>query len=499
MRSNYRVWLASFVMVCLSGGCGANHLTTTSTTPMMSSLKPPPQPPPPAPVIVNGTKKSIRNWVTCDGVTDDSLGVAQAFDAAKNNAFILEVDCPVFMHVGMDTTRTVFIDNGTQVDFSAAGLIILDNILVPSFVIADTNNVTLTNWNVKYVGNLPINPMGQDGEYPAATFSGMVLTHWLTANRDIKFIGQARAAWPGFVSACAIFYLAGSTSNIDVEEMNVWVPQNAGGDHYVPMVFTMQVLQTANQTVTTDVPLKSPYYAMPSNLTFSGITLDGTYMGWQGNAADMRISNVVSYRYGDLQDAHGENVGGNDDWFAPPHLFYLNYLPNGDPSLFNRNIVIENVVDYGQRVGNPRDTNSGNCYSLKLGAYNGSVSNYVSFRPDGFMDVLWSTGLTLTNITASYDSSFLHGTFPIIRFPGPPYHDVTFTNVKLQDTAENTDVDPIWGSNYAADTNIIFNDTEVSLNQWTGNDPPGYSPTVGSTKPYFAGIGNNVDIQYAHQ
>src|SRR5277367_605684 len=177
MRSNYRVWLASFVMVCLSGGCGANHLTTTSTTPMMSSLKPPPQPPPPAPVIVNGTKKSIRNWVTCDGVTDDSLGVAQAFDAAKNNAFILEVDCPVFMHVGMDTTRTVFIDNGTQVDFSAAGLIILDNILVPSFVIADTNNVTLTNWNVKYVGNLPINPMGQDGEYPAATFSGMVLTH----------------------------------------------------------------------------------------------------------------------------------------------------------------------------------------------------------------------------------------------------------------------------------------------------------------------------------
>jgi hypothetical protein len=134
MRFNCRVWLASFVMVCLSVGCGANHLTTTPATPMMSPLTPPPQPTPPAPVIVNGTKKSIRNWVTCDGVADDSLGVAQAFDAAKNNAFMLEVDCPVFMHVGMDTTRTVFIDNGTQVDFSAAGLIILDNILIPSFV-----------------------------------------------------------------------------------------------------------------------------------------------------------------------------------------------------------------------------------------------------------------------------------------------------------------------------------------------------------------------------
>jgi len=123
---------------------------------MTSSLTPPP-PPPPVPVIVTGTKKSIKNWASCDGVTDDSVAVAQAFDAAKNNAFILEVDCPVYMHVGMDVARTVFIGNGTQINFTPPGLLIVDNTLIPAFVIANTNNVRLTNWNVEYVGSVPVN------------------------------------------------------------------------------------------------------------------------------------------------------------------------------------------------------------------------------------------------------------------------------------------------------------------------------------------------------
>ena len=90
-------------------------------------------------------------------MTDDSVAVAQAFDAAKNNAFILEVDCPVYMHVGMDVTRTVFIGNGTQINFTPPGLLIVDNTPIPAFVIANTNNVRLTNWNVEYVGSVPVN------------------------------------------------------------------------------------------------------------------------------------------------------------------------------------------------------------------------------------------------------------------------------------------------------------------------------------------------------
>lgn len=475
----------------------------------MPSLSPPITTPP-APVKVTGTKKSIRNWVSCDGVTDDAQGVAQAFAAARNNAFILEVDCPVFMHVGMDVRRPVFIDNGTHVDFTSTGLLILDNTLIPSFVMADTKDVALTNWNIEYVGSLPINYItggyyddgvwiSKGGQAPGSVFNDGILTPWMTTNRGIHFAHGVNAQWSGPCDISTLFYLTGGTSNIDVEDMNVWVPKNAGGDHYVPMVFALTVGQTGDQNVTTSTPVMQPYYATPSNLNFSGITLDGTYFGFQGSAQNMKISDVVSYRYGDLQDVNGGNVGGINDWFAPPHLFYLNYNPSADPSLYNENIVIENVVDYGERTGVPRDTASGNCYSLKLGDNHGSVSNYVSFRPDGFMDVLWSTDLTLTNITASYDSSFLHGAYPMIRFPGSSYHDVTFSGVKLEDRAESTAVNPIGGNRDPSNTNINFNATTIKLNQWTGKNPPGYSPTVPGTPPYFGGTGNSFDIQISHQ
>jgi hypothetical protein len=492
----------AFAMLCFIVGCGANQLRPSSV--MLSQS--PPTTTPPQPVTVTGTKKSISRWTRCDGVTDDIAGVTQAFAAAKNNAFILEVDCPVYMHVGMDIMRPIFIENGTHVDFTSTGLLIVDNTLIPSFVIADTYDVALTNWNLEYKGSLPINYktggyyydgvwVNNDGSAPSSVFNDWVLTQWLTANRGINFARGVHAQWAGPTDLSAIFYLTGSTSHIDVEDMNVWVPSTAGGDHYVPMVFALTVGQTSDQSVTSSTPLMKPYFETPNNLTFSGITLDGTYFGFQGSAQNMQISNVVSYRYGDLQDADGGNVGGIANWFAPPHLFYFNYNPTQDASLYNNNIVIEKVMDYGERTGIPRDTTSGNCYSLKLGDNHGTVSNYTSLRPDGFMDVLSSSELTLTNITASYDSSFLHETYPMIRFPEFQYHEVTFTNVKLQDKADSTSIDPIQGNTDTSNTNITFNRTTITLNQWTGRNAPEYSPTVPGTRPYFAGTGNSFDIQ----
>src|SRR5580704_18740253 len=90
--------------------------------------------------------------------------------------------------------------------------------------------------------------------------------------------------------------------------------------------------------------------------------------------------------------------------------------------IFNANIEIKNVVDHGVRVGKARDaggtdTLSGYALSLKIGCVNCRVDNYQSARPDGFLDVLASDGLTITNATATYDSSFINNLFPGWRFP----------------------------------------------------------------------------------
>jgi len=144
-------------------------------------------------------EKSIGGWVSCDGTTDDTAGVARAFAAARHSAFTLVVDCPVRLHIGIDIARTIFIDSGTNVTFTGAGKFTVDNVFHPAFAIANSNDIVLTNWNVEYDASLPVNfktkGYENQGQYvasesnapPASAFNDETLSNWLTANRAIAF------------------------------------------------------------------------------------------------------------------------------------------------------------------------------------------------------------------------------------------------------------------------------------------------------------------------
>jgi hypothetical protein len=176
-------------------------------------------------------------------------------------------------------------------------------------------------------------------------------------------------------------------------------------------------------------------------------------------------------------------------------LFYLNYNYNsdGDPELFNSNIHISNVVDSGPRVGVARDKGgadgmSGYALSLKLGCTKCSVDKYSSTRPDGFMDVLPSDGLTVSNVTATYDSAFLNNVFPGgIRFPANGYRNITFENVVLKDLADAPAKEPIGNAPSATNSGIVFKNVQIVLNRWSKPQLP---------VPTIAGVNNNVTIDY---
>jgi hypothetical protein len=437
-------------------------------------------------------EKSIAGWVSCDGTTDDTEAVARAFAAARHSAFTLLVDCPVRLHFGVDIARTIFIDSGTNVTFSGAGKFTVDNVLVPAFVVANSNDIVLTNWNVEYDGSLPVN--SRTGGYenagqfvastasaaPAGAFSDVTMTKWLGANRAITFDskqGHVASNWVGPANVSAVFYITGDTSNVTVTGMRIYAPPTAGADRFVPTVFSLSQNYKSNQTVTAATPQTAQYQAVPHNLTFYDIDLDGTYMGWLGGARDAVFDKIRSHRYSDLQDAKGGNVGGVGKWFAPPHLFYLNYRFAGDPALFNKNVRIHDVVDAGTRVGTARDkggadTLSGYALSLKLGCVDCSVDTYTSNRPDGFMDVLASNGLTVSNVTATYDSAFLNNLFSGLRFPQIPYKDVTFENVSLTDTAPISIRTPVSSANQVSNENIVFKNVRTVINRWGGAGLP---------------------------
>jgi hypothetical protein len=472
-----------------SGGTTGSGATTGSSTIAGGSLaKAPPT-----------VEKSIAGWVSCDGITDDTAGVARAFAAARHSAFTLLVDCPVRLHFGVDIARAIFIDSGTNVTFSGAGKFTVDNVLVPAFVVANSNDIVLTNWNVEYDASLPVEQnvggFTNNGEFvkgpkPGNAFNDVRLKNWLADNRGIVFDNGQNPQWTGTTNACGVFFLSGDSFNITVTGMRMYVPAAAGGDRFIPVAFSLGVNFKSNQTASAKTPMTGQFFAVPHDLTFSDISLDGTYMGWLGGGQNVVFDKIRSHRYGDLQDAHGGNVGGVGKWFAPPHLFYLSYPLDGDPGLFNRKLRFQDVVDAGLRVGIARDkggadTLSGYALSLKLGCVDCSVDNYTSNRPDGFMDVLASNGLTVSNVTASYDSAFLNNLFPGLRFPQTPYKGVTLENVVLTDRAPSSVRMPVSNVGQYTNENIVFKNVRTVINRWAGSGLP---------VPVIAGTSNSISL-----
>jgi hypothetical protein len=325
----------------------------------------------------------------------------------------------------------------------------------------------------------------------------MRLSSWLAANRGIVFDksqGSVNSAWTGTTNACAVFFFTGDSSNIRVTGMRMYVPAAAGGERFIPVAYSLGLNFKSNQTVSAKTPMTGQFYAVPHDLRFSDISLDGTYMGWVGGLQKAVFENIQSQRYGDLQDANAGTAGGVQKWFAPPHLFYFNYSPTGDPGLFTSNIEIKNVVDSGVRVGKARDAGgtdslSGYALSLKIGCVNCRVDNYKSARPDGFLDVLASDGLTISNVIATYDSSFINNLFPGWRFPAAPYKNVRFENIKLIDTAASSTAPPIGNVNQPTNEGITFKNVRVEMNHWAG--------TASLPLPAIAGRATEASIEYS--
>lgn len=458
--------------------------------------------------------RSISEWVKGAGTNDDAAGVARAFAACQNGAFTLVVDCPVLIHIGRDIARPIFVDNGTYVRFDTNGLFIVDNELVPAFVLANCSDIHFSGWRVEYTGGLPmdyrncgylINGVAVTNSSPASNFNDRTLTDWLKEHRGIAF-GQGTSqyeAWHGPNMMSALFYLIGPTRGVLIENMKLFVPPDALGSHFVPMAFSMTAgyantnvslpdLTNASQTAGLDL-------LTASNLTYKNIVFDGYYMGFCGTSHDTTYSNITAWRYGDLQDDAGNTVGGVGKWFAPPHLFYLNGGTQANPldeSSNNKNVVISHVRDLGPRIGKARDTDpanrSGYACSLKIGGIDMQVSDYASLRPDGLMDLLSCNNLVLTNIAGVYDSAFINYLYPGIRFPSGDYYQYqALRDVILTDQAAHTDGNldlqpPITGAGGTNNHNIVFDNVVVSMSG---------CPQL-AKQPRFGGVSNQTYVVF---
>jgi hypothetical protein len=458
------------------------------------------------------TVRNLREWgISCNPAVDETKKVMTAFHQASRGAFLLEIDCPVLLDSQNDIAKTVFIEDRTSVIINSNGQIIVTNLFHPAFALVNTDTFNALNWKIVYKNTNSTS--GNVGGYfnngvfvktskvgaPAYAFNNIVLKKWYVQNRGVTFF-NTNPWWTGPTSNSAIFFLKGSAKNITFDTLKVSVPDSTRIDQYAPMVISFNFGPISNQKLTSGTLITASTAAVPSNLTFHRITLDGTYMGFLGSLRNATFKNIRSHHYGDLQKIDNSEVGGVDKWFPPPHLFYLSYNKSGDPSLFNENIIISDVIDYGQRKGIARDkggsdTVSGYANSLKIGGVNVLVDHYESYRPDGFMDILWSNKLTLQNVKATYDSSFLNGVYPGIRFPAKGYKHVNLRNIVLQDLSPKTTMLPMTYANAPSNDYFTFQNITLKSNIWdsTKND---LKEKAGSK---YSGAHNDILIRYTFQ
>lgn len=490
-----------------SAGTSTGSTTTTSTTNANSVVTAPAVVPAAAPTTPTVTR-SISEWVTCGGVVDGAAGVARAVQAARNGAFKLNVDCPVLIKIGTDIAKPIFIDNDTTIQFTGSGQFTVDNVFVPAFAIVNSARVKLVDWRVQYVGSMPVDwatggylnngvfVANAGGAPPSYMFNDIALKAWLYSNRQISFT-DTNPYWTGPIGASAVFHIRGSTTDLTISGLKLFVPSGAGGHQFIPVAFSLTPGNLNGKTYSASTPFTTDNFAIPTRITFDNIDLDGTIMGWQGNGRDVTFNKIRSHRYGDLQDAAGGNVGGVGKWFAPPHLFYLNYNVNGDLNLANRNFTMTDVIDYGVRVGVARDRGntdsiSGYANSLKIGGYNITVNGYQSLRPDGLMDVLSCDVCSFANMSATYSSTFLNGIYPSLRFPAFGYKNVTFRNVSVTDTASISGILPMGTARGTDNSNLTFENVKIKMNKWYNSS----NQEMDLLAQTYGGVGHKIVIQH---
>jgi len=104
--------------------------------------------------IVGGTPvvtKSIRQWVSCDETIDESSQVEQALLLAANHAFTLIIDCPVRLHTGTASERSIAVPDGVTIAFQGAGEFLAVGNGPPALTVAHPSEVTFLDWNYTYL------------------------------------------------------------------------------------------------------------------------------------------------------------------------------------------------------------------------------------------------------------------------------------------------------------------------------------------------------------
>lgn len=399
-----------------------------------------------------------------DGVTDDRNALQRTIDSASSQKKPILIDGDLFFDSSGEADAIMINDNVTII--GTEGSTIKTNFdTYPAFIFPLSDSVTIKNITFLYDQNYTT-VWGASDDNPTPIHDS--LKTFYSTYKNLTF-SSGNPRWGGPSAYRCYFYLRGA-SNITFEDCE-FKAVGTNANTFIPHVFRMIEEYSANQTITTEADTdRTP----PRNFTLKNIVFDGTIMGIQGLCRGFHIDGLTSYRYSDIQDTDGTDLGGNDGsnnyTFPPPHLMYINQSDN----LTNPDsLYIKNVVDFGEYIGNSgvRPTISGYMNSLKLtdSVSNVMVDGYSSYRRDGLADFEDLTHAVLKNMySESYNSDLFSSisTFPSVRFLGD-MNDVRFENITVKDLSSDCTIYP-WEEGHG--NNVYMDNVHIYVKEYSGTE-----------------------------
>ena len=469
------------------------------------------------------------------GVTPSIAGVQAWVNLLAQNGWEGVWDCPVYCQIGQTVANTIIMPSNVSIRFTGAGVCITDGQGIPAFMFPACSDVTFTNLTVKYIPHPTLGSYGNNGApavnggaigTAANVFLQTTLKTYLqnqyNANHATGVNFSGTNAFPvgnSITNGSALLFIKGACNRVRfLGKSRFYVPDGATADQFIPAVCAVGQEWIAGSTVTSSTPQNPSTIDIPINVEFEDVEVDGAYFGFVGSAHNFIVKKSHFMRYSDLQaslavDSTGQFIGGNGNWFAPPHAFYVWSVLAGLPCTHQNTDCLDDGTYVG--INTRRSSTSGYMHSMKYEpANNGALVNFRCFRPDGAVQVL-SAGNSTGKIVGLFASCNTTTGFAVnsgatpysaqaLVFPSSQPLLNCFIEATIVDTAPVPTNFPVGSDATAAHQNVIFNVNTIvqdyPATNYTGTSLSGNPNTgnyaTGGVYPGFGFGGNGCQIYH---
>lgn len=257
-----------------------------------------------------------------NNTTDSHAGFVAAYNQIKGTSAILVIDCNFFIAVGTDITKPIIIDTSCNVQFMPGCAITTDAVLLHLFVFYWVTDCWWPGLRINYIGTPGVTAIDQQN--PASSVNGTIAgwndttaKNYLTSlfsssggTRGNTFSGGS-FLFSAATNSCSLIAIIGACDRLYFQGGRLYVPDGAPACNFILVGFSFDPGWIPGLTnIPNGLAVTSSSAGLPLHVEISDFEMDGLCMASVGTCVYPNFRGWNGKRYSDLQDANGNNVGG---------------------------------------------------------------------------------------------------------------------------------------------------------------------------------------------